>query len=137
MHDCALGRMRRGPSAPRVEHIYYGWKMPLRGIHSKSSLYIIQFVGFWEKGQYDTAISVLNLRNHIFLKNSLVGYSDFDLKKQNMVIWGVIGEAICQQSQGKLESTWSTTCQNKWPDLLEFLNDIFKVKNNDQICSSI
>ena len=29
MHDCALGRMRRGPSAPRVEHtditdiIYY------------------------------------------------------------------------------------------------------------------
>ena len=20
MHDCALGRMRRGPSAPRVEH---------------------------------------------------------------------------------------------------------------------
>ena len=23
MHDCALGRMRRGPSAPRVEHRYY------------------------------------------------------------------------------------------------------------------
>ena len=23
MHDCALGRMRRGPSAPRVEQRYF------------------------------------------------------------------------------------------------------------------
>ena len=25
MHDCALERMRSGPSAPRVEHRYYGY----------------------------------------------------------------------------------------------------------------
>ena len=47
----------------------------------------------------------------------LVVFEKVMIKKPNL---GKLGSTHYQQTRGKLGSTWSTTCQNKWPDLLIF-----------------